>query len=161
MSTPRLVRPTATDLPGLSALCLRAKAHWGYDAAFMAACVPVLTLSDTALATGRMVMAVGPDATPLAVARVEMLALDHEPDQVPACDLDLLFVDPPAMGRGIGAQLFHWAEAQARDMGARRLLIEADPGAVPFYAHMGAQQIGTAPSGAVAGRMLPLLALEL
>ena len=29
---------TEADLPALTALCLAAKAHWGYDAAFMAAC---------------------------------------------------------------------------------------------------------------------------
>jgi GNAT superfamily N-acetyltransferase len=158
MNTPRLIRPTPADLPGLSALCLRSKAQWGYDADFMAACVPVLTLTDAALATGRMVMALGPDATRLAVVRVAMLPPDPGGT---VCDLDLLFVDPPAMGRGIGAQLFRWAAGQARDMGAHRLLIEADPGAAPFYAHMGAHQIGSAPSGAVAERMLPLMALDL
>ena len=33
------------DLEALSALCLRSKAHWGYDAAFMAAWGQELTLT--------------------------------------------------------------------------------------------------------------------
>ena len=39
----RLARPTEGEI--LSALALRSKAYWGYDAAFMAACVNELTIS--------------------------------------------------------------------------------------------------------------------
>lgn len=151
-ATATLRTPTPADLPGLSALCLRSKAHWGYDAAFMAACVPVLRMTPAGLTQGRCVMA-EEGTTPLGVAKVVRDGAD--------CDLDKLFIDPPAMGRGIGALLYRWCVAQAREIGARRLLIEADPGAAPFYMRMGAIQIGSAPSEAIAGRMLPLLAVDL
>jgi hypothetical protein len=46
-------------------------------------------------------------------------------------------------------------------MGARRVFIEADPDAAPFYRRMGARDAGLAPSGSIAGRMLPRLVFEL
>ena len=51
-----------------------------------------------------------------------------------------LFVEPALLGAGIGRRLFEWATATARNLGAVRITIEADPGAVPFYERMGARQ---------------------
>jgi GNAT superfamily N-acetyltransferase len=72
-----------------------------------------------------------------------------------------LFVDPTALRHGVGTILFGWAAEVARDMGARRVFIEADPDAAPFYRRMGARDAGLAPSGSIAGRMLPRLVFEL
>lgn len=65
--------------------------------------------------------------------------------------LELLFVDPPAIGSGVGAALL-------RDVLDRHpvLLIESDPDAEPFYLRFGAERIGTSVSSAT-GRALPLL----
>jgi hypothetical protein len=49
----------------------------------------------------------------------------------------------------------------ARRLGAVRMTIEADPGAAPFYEHMGAQYAGFAPSQSIPGRMLPRMQTEL
>ena len=76
-------------------------------------------------------------------------------------DLAKLFVAPTAQGAGIGRALFAWAVAEARRKGARRMTIESDPHARAFYERMGAAVIGEAPSGAIPGRTLPLLALDL
>ncbi|MCG6496213.1 hypothetical protein MCM47_18115 [Kitasatospora sp. A2-31] len=46
-------------------------------------------------------------------------------------------------------------------MGSRRLTIDADPNAEPFYLAMGATRIGTTASESVPGRELPLLGLEI
>ena len=43
------------------------------------------------------------------------------------------------------------------DPRAAELRIEADPEAVPFYQRMGAKITGSAPSGSIPGRRLPLL----
>ncbi|MEM7222297.1 MAG: GNAT family N-acetyltransferase [Pseudomonadota bacterium] len=77
------------------------------------------------------------------------------------CDLLKLFVEPAEMGRGIGAALFAWAVSEARRQGARLMTIEADPDAEAFYRKMGARTVGTAPSGSVPGRSLPMLAFDL
>jgi GNAT superfamily N-acetyltransferase len=54
----------------------------------------------------------------------------------------MLFVDPPWIGTGLGAELLSHARLSARQLGWPALRIEADPFAVPFYQHMGAVQIG-------------------
>ena len=74
-------------------------------------------------------------------------------------ELHHLWVDPPAMGRGIGRRLFGSLLDRVRRRGARRMLIESDPYAETFYLHMGAIRIGERAVPAIPGRMLPLLAI--
>ena len=40
-------------------------------------------------------------------------------------------------------------------------VVEADPGAVPFYLRMGCRVIGSVASGSIPGRILPLLAMDI
>jgi GNAT superfamily N-acetyltransferase len=79
----------------------------------------------------------------------------------PEGELLHLYVDPPSIGGGAGTALLHAARDLARREGFRRLLIHSDPNAVGFYRRHGARQIGEVPSGSIAGRLLPLLALDL
>lgn len=57
--------------------------------------------------------------------------------------------------------LFDWAVAAARAAGARRMTIDTDPGAVPFYVRMGAGQARLVPSGSIPGRLVPRLEIAL
>lgn len=148
----RISTPQVEDLESLSALCLRSKAHWGYDAAFMAACVTELTLTVDDLEAGGLAMA-RVEGKPAGVVQVMV-----EKDEA---ELYKLFIDPGYMGRGLGARLMAWAKDEARARGASRMIIAADPDAVPFYRHMGAVPAGEVPSESIAGRMLPLLVLDL
>lgn len=134
------------DLDRLTALCLRSKAYWGYDEAFMAACVPELTLTTRDLARDPIIML--EDRNGLA----GMAQVSREQD---VFYLEKLFVDTDRIGRGYGKQLYLWALETARSMGAQDLVIEADPDAAAFYEKMGAIPKGEAPSGSVAGRVLP------
>jgi hypothetical protein len=79
----------------------------------------------------------------------------------PAGELGLLFVEPEAIGSGVGRALYRHVLATARGLGFTRLRIEADPNAEPFYRAMGARPAGTGPSGSVPGRALPVLAVDL
>lgn len=156
---PATIRKLATTdaplLPALSALCLRAKAVWGYDAAFLEACRAELTLRPEELETGRIAVALsGPRIT-----GIVQVGLAEGPGCARA-DLMKIFVEPEALGRGIGRMLFAHAVQEARGLGARLLEIEADPGAEPFYLRMGARRVGLAPSGSIPGRQLPLLRLD-
>lgn len=138
------------EASALSALCVRSKAWWGYDAAFMALCRDSLTVTPRMIAEGAVLVAADADDRPLGVGALGPLDASGE------MDLALLFVDPVAMGQGTGRALFAALCDRARARGARRLSILADPGAAPFYRRLGATAAGEAPSDAVPGRILPL-----
>jgi GNAT superfamily N-acetyltransferase len=148
----RLRRPEPHELPLLSALCLRSKAVWGYDQAFLDACRAELTIRTEELESTALHVAEH-DGTLVGVAQITV-------DGATA-DLQKMFVEPDAIGLGIGKALFAWAVSTAKDLGAKHMTIDADPGAVGFYKKMGAVEHGAAPSGSIPGRMLPRLQVEL
>jgi GNAT superfamily N-acetyltransferase len=144
------VRPARPDeAPALSELALRSKGHWGYDAAFLAACRDELTLKRADLTPGNASVAEDEAGRVLGFVLIDGAA--------PRGRLDMLFVDPSAIGSGVGRRLFREGLATARRLGMRSLAIDADPNAEPFYRAMGARVVGTVPSGSVAGRVLPLM----
>ncbi len=147
----RTARPG--EAPDLTALCLSSKAHWGYDAEFMRRCVPSLTVSEQSIAEGRVLVAT--DATGRAVGTVSVM---QDGD---AAELGLMFVDPSAIGGGIGRALFGEAAKLARQLGYRRMTILADVNAAPFYERMGARFLHDAPSDAIPGRTLPFYEYDL
>jgi GNAT superfamily N-acetyltransferase len=137
----------------LTALCVRSKAHWGYDVAFMKLSATALAVSEDDIAAGRVLVAVD-DADRM----IGMACLLTEGD---TADLDALFIDPPAIGSGAGRALFDAAVSLARRQGARRMTILADPNAAAFYERMGARYLRHAPSDAIPGRTLPFYEYDL
>jgi GNAT superfamily N-acetyltransferase len=150
--TIRLRDARQDELSTLSGLCLRSKAHWGYDDAFMAACRAELTLQPDELETTRLQVAER-DRSVVGLAQVRVTGAH--------ADLLKLFIEPALIGAGVGRLLFEWATAKARELGAIRMMIEADPEAAPFYERMGAHRAGFVPSGSIPGRMLPCMLMEL
>jgi N-acetylglutamate synthase-like GNAT family acetyltransferase len=146
--------PRPDEAAALSALCKRSKAHWGYDADFLARSDAALTIAPELIATGRVLVAEDASGTVLGMASLEPLA-----DGV--FDLLHMFVEPAAIGSGAGRQLFAAIAALARGLGAAKLSILADPHAQAFYLRMGARLAGEAPSDAIPDRMLPLLEFDL
>jgi GNAT superfamily N-acetyltransferase len=144
--------PRIDELPGLSDLCLRSKAVWGYDAEFLAACRGELSFGPNDLEVTPIVVAER-DQRLLGVAQVKLMNGE--------ADLAKLFVDPDALRGGIGRALLHWAIDVAAERGAGRLIIESDPGAAQFYRRMGAYDAGEAASGSIPGRTLPRLVIDL
>ncbi|MEU2371392.1 MULTISPECIES: GNAT family N-acetyltransferase [Streptomyces] len=136
----------------LTGLALRSKAHWGYDEAFMESCREELTVRPSEVGERRTAVAERDGRV------VGFTTVDGRP---PEGALGMMFVDPSALGQGIGRALFTHALITARDAGFTRLTIDADPNAEPFYRAMGAVRIGETPSGSVPGRMLPLLSVTL
>lgn len=147
------LRPARPDEAALlTELCLRSKAVWGYDEAFMQACAAELTLTPTDCATPGVQVAVDSDE----IAGVVQIVIDGD-----EADLAKLFIGPSTMRSGAGRRLFDWAADTARERGAKWLRIEADPGAAGFYRRMGAIDDGVAPSGSIPGRLLPRLKYRL
>ena len=149
-----VIRPArAGEAEGLTPLCVRSKAHWGYDAAFMQLSAATLVVRAGDIAAGRVLVATDDADTPVAVACVV--------PEGETADLDLLFVDPPAMGGGAGRALFAASVELARRLGARTLTILADPHAAAFYERVGALFVRNAVSDAIPGRVLPLYEYDL
>lgn len=126
----RDARPDEAD--ALTALVLRSKAHWGYDAAFLATCRDELTIAPEELTARRIVVAED-DTAVLGVTSLE----GRPPDGV----LGLLFVEPSAIGGGIGRTLYAHVLDTARELGFKRLTIDSDPHAEPFYRALGARPV--------------------
>jgi GNAT superfamily N-acetyltransferase len=141
------------EAASLTALCVRSKTHWGYDAAFMKLSAAALKVSEDDIAAGCVLVAVD-DADRM----IGMACVLTEGD---TADLDALFIDPPAIGSGAGRALFVAAVALARRQGARRMTILADPNAAAFYERMGARYLRHAPSDAIPGRTLPFYEYDL
>lgn len=76
-------------------------------------------------------------------------------------DVDLLFVDPPFIGRGIGRVLLTHALQLATEMGYGRAVVESDPYAEAFYVSLGGRRVAMVASTVDEGRELPLLEFRL
>ena len=143
--------PNINELPGLSDLCFRSKAVWGYDQQFMEACRRELSFDPQDLEQTHVAVA-EEDCRILGVIQIKIRAGEAE--------LLKLFVEPEVLRRGTGRALFAWATDISKRTGASRIVIEADPGAAPFYRKIGARDSGQAPSGSIPGRMLPQLIFD-
>ncbi len=149
------IRPARTEEgPELSALCLRSKAHWGYDAAFLELAREPLTITAEMIADHPVLVAEGPNGNLLGTVS----AMPHEGS---VWLLSLLFIDPVAIGMGLGRSLFHAMADLVRQKGGARFEIHSDPYALPFYEYLGAVVIGEVGSNAIPGRKLPLMSYAL
>jgi GNAT superfamily N-acetyltransferase len=136
----------------ISDLAMRSKAHWGYSADFLDAVRLELTYSPQVCSSGSLVVA---------ERSGRILGFYRLVEGVPESCLDSLFVDPSAIGTGVGRALLERALLAAQAVGARTVTLEADPHAEPFYAKFGAVRIGEVPSESIPGRLLPRLRFDL
>jgi GNAT superfamily N-acetyltransferase len=149
MAMIRDARPDERD--ALGALALRSKAHWGYDAEFMERCRDELTVTADQIDSIRVIERGG-----------EVLGFYGLSDLGDGrAELDYLFVDPSAIGTGLGRALIEHALSRAAAGGFVELVIHGDPNALSFYRAAGAIEIGEVPSASIPGRNLPLLSIAL
>lgn len=141
------------EAAALSALALRSKAHWGYRPAFMAMCVAELTVTPELIDEGLALVA----------ERSGRIAgfIVCTPVDAASVELDMIFVEPEAIGQGIGRLLVDAAFAGLARRGVRRVEVASDPHAEPFYRSCGFEPVGTVPSGSIPGRLLPRLCFAL
>ena len=148
-----VIRPArATEADVLTDLALRSKAHWRYDADFLEACRDELTMAAHEVARRR---------TTVADRDGHILGFTTLEGELPTGVLGMMFVDPQAIGQGIGRLLFEHTTTAGRELGFTQLTIDADPNAEPFYRAMGAVRIGNVPSGSIAGRVLPQMVVTI
>jgi len=154
MTTRLLIREARVDEAGaLSALALRSKAHWGYAPDFIERCRDDLTVTEEMIASHDVFVA-DSGGKPLGFYVLKVSPGDDG-------DLAFMFVDPPAIGQGVGRQLWRHAVQQAASRGYAALRIDADPHAEGFYRRMGAVRVGKVASTVDPERMLPLMQYRL
>ena len=146
-------RASASERDELSALAFRSKAHWGYSREFMDACRDELTVSDAQIAAG-LVFVAEDERGIVGFYGLELLSSQR-------VELSHCFVDPGAIGKGVGRSLMEHAIEEARHLGSSVLVIQSDPHAASFYASLGARAAGFLASDSIARRMLPLLEIDL
>ncbi len=136
----------------LTRLALASKQHWGYDDDFIERCRSEL-----------MVQAIDIESHRVFVARDDVDVLGFyvlRPVDETREELDMLFVDPAFIGRGIGGALMLHAIDAARESGASVIVIVSDPYAAPFYEHCGAELVGSTVASST-GRTLPVYEVPL
>jgi GNAT superfamily N-acetyltransferase len=131
------------DAARLREIAYAAKAHWGYDERLVREWADSIDVDD-----GRMVLVEDDAAWASLVPRGEV------------CVLEDLWVEPAAMGRGLGTKLFRRAEELARELGAARLEWEAEPNAIGFYEKLGARYLRDGEPSEW-GRVLPVMGVSL
>ena len=129
MSAPQVRPVERVDHERLRELTVESKAHWGYDRDFVRRWAEGLSFESE---EERWVAEVDG-------AIVAWAALVPPADGVAV--LDALWVDPPAMGRGLGSRLFRLAADRARELGARRLEWGAEPNSIGFYEKLGGRKL--------------------
>ena len=144
----RRARPDEAD--ALTALSHRSKASWGYPPALMRHFAEDLRITRRDVAEDET-WVVEEGGSVLGVCRLR---------RGETAILEDLWVDPSAMGRGVGRRLWEHVVVLARSTGARAIELDADPNATPFYERMGARVIGETPSSAIEGRTLPRMRCE-
>jgi GNAT superfamily N-acetyltransferase len=149
----RRARPE--EARALSELALRSKAVWGYDPSFMARCRASMRLEPAQLRENEYHLALAPRAPKQPLG---FYGFEPEPDGL---GLDMFFVEPAAIGQGVGRALWNHAVARARALGAGALVAVSDPNAGGFYLKMGCAPAGGRPSEIEPGRILPVFRFAL
>ncbi len=148
-----LLRPARADEAlQLTELCLRSKAVWGYDEAFLAACRAELTIEAELI---------DPADTQVAEIDHDLAGFAQVRRGTSHLHLDKLYVEPTRCRSGIGRALFAWVVETARRLGSSIISIDADPNARAFYERLGAVHTGFVASGSIPGRFIPRMTYRL
>ena len=129
----RILRAKPEQAGALTEIAQAAKRHWGYPENWIQQWQGVLTLPPEFIAANPAYCAIQGDR----LAGFYLLT-----DENGQLRLDHLWIAPDAMNRGIGRALFQHAIDEARKLGHKTVIIEADPNAEGFYQRMGARRIG-------------------
>lgn len=150
--TARLRRAHPHDAEALTKLAMLSKQTWGYSDDFMTRVAEDMLVSESDISGGYCVIA----EIDGALAAYLLVRMNGE-----EAFLRDLFVHPDFMRRGLGRTLFEDALRFARQNGASRLTLDADPNARPFYERLGMICVGTVASAAGNGRVLPVMVYNL
>ncbi|MGH3084134.1 MAG: GNAT family N-acetyltransferase [Gaiellaceae bacterium] len=145
----REARPDEGEL--LREIAIASKGHWGYDPEVV-----------RGWAAGGDFTAEGLARKAVHVAEVNGRVVGWA-GLIPrgdVCWLDDLWIEPSAIGTGIGSRLFRHAAQVAEELGASRMEWEAEPNALGFYERMGGRYLRDSEPSEW-GRVLKVMGVDL
>ena len=148
----RKARPN--EAGAVSRLVRRSKAYWGYDADFMERCNEELTISAEDISDHAAYVVEDCGGNVVGFTRMVPLELRE-------AEIDYLFVEPAAIGKGHGRMMVEHVLQIARTQGINTVKIVGDPHAEAFYLAIGARRVGETSSTSIRGRMLPVFVVDL
>ena len=144
----RIRRATASDAERLTALT---QASSAYDGPFRVI-LDGYAITPAQIERDELHVAVDPDGRVLGYYSLVIASAGD-------AELDLLFVDDAAQGRGLGALLFEHMRVCAGARGAKHVRIVSHPPSEAFYLRMGAVPIGEQPPRGRVVWTRPILAI--
>ncbi|QXP68842.1 GNAT family N-acetyltransferase [Polaribacter sp. R2A056_3_33] len=136
----------------LTQIALKSKAFWGYSNDLIEGWRADLTVTTKTIQTCQVYKFMVDDVT------VGFYVLNNPKEEL--VKLEMLFVLPKFIGKGIGKKLLIHALEKAIVSNAKTIELVADPNAIPFYKSQGfveKEQIGSA----ILGRFLSLMQKDL
>ncbi len=141
------------ELARINSLIAAAKGHWNYDPEYLSAALPLLRIGREWLEKheGYSIFWKGELAG--------FMGLEEEGDQ---WLLEHLWIDPAAIGQGLGRAAMDFALRLARSKGTRAIRLWPDPPAEGFYVRMGARFTGkNVPSRVASGPLFHEMVFEI
>ncbi|WP_299049836.1 GNAT family N-acetyltransferase [uncultured Polaribacter sp.] len=140
------------DANKLTEIALKSKVYWGYSNHLIESWQEDLTITSVMISESYIFKFLVDDTI------VGFYFLNPLIEK--SIELEMLFVLPAFIGKGIGKQLLIHAFQKARTLKASTMTLLADPNAVPFYNSQGFYTIDNKESSII-GRFLPVMQKDL
>ncbi|WP_343328831.1 GNAT family N-acetyltransferase [Polaribacter staleyi] len=147
-----IVAAVLSDAKQLTEVALESKAFWGYSKELIEGWRNDLTVTSTTIETCNVFKFMVADVV------VGFYVLNNPKEDF--VKLEMLFVLPKFIGKGIGKKLLAHALEKATISNAKTIELVADPNAIPFYKSQGFVEKGQIGS-AILGRFLSLMQKDL
>ncbi|ARV15328.1 GNAT family N-acetyltransferase [Polaribacter sp. SA4-12] len=147
-----IVRVDESDAQELTEIALKSKSFWGYSNELLESWRNNLTVTSAMISNCAIFKFLVDD-------RITGFYILNPPKKK-SIELEMLFVLPEFIDKGIGKQLLLHSFDKALKLNVNSMTLLADPNAVPFYKSRGFYEIDKKES-AILGRFLPVLKKDL
>jgi N-acetylglutamate synthase-like GNAT family acetyltransferase len=151
-----IVQAIISDAEELTEIALKSKAYWGYADIQIESWREDLTVSKEMVEEMYVYKFLYAETSEEKIAGFYIL---NQPKNK-TIELEFLFVNPTFIGKGIGKQLLEHSFFKMKELGAKSMILLADPNAVPFYSSQGFYKVDEKES-TISGRFLPILKRDL
>jgi len=148
----RIEKAINEDAMILTDLTIRSKAHWDYTKEQIEEWREELTISEKYIKDNQIYK--------LIVNKLVVGFYAYNAENETDVKLNYLFVEPNDIGKGYGKHLIEDFLDRVKNLGYKRVSLDADPNAEKFYSKNGFRVIGKLQSS-IKDRFLPIMGIEL